>query len=330
MKHVLTITSLCALTGTVLAGPQAASLRQVRGIHYASADLSTGAVSPTQQQQRIGDSIWAATELSGYYWTQMNEFGGAGQGVLGLDWGDVASDIVGGYAFAYATDILLPARIECINVFYADDNGFNSASRTALAAFQITQLPTADPGGSFNTWIITLDLEAAGAGFPLDGSDLDGDGLADFSYTFWFPGAEGTATGPVIAGDPNVQGQGAGMEDAFDVFGADPNDPNGDSVYIGTYWFGGDPFAQFYMELFDEYNDPGDCWKPGASGKYCSADIDGTGDCMVNLADLAVLLSNYGTTSGATHDQGDLEGGDGDVDLADLAEMLSQYGDDCN
>ena len=74
------------------------------------------------------------------------------------------------------------------------------------------------------------------------------------------------------------------------------------------------------------------CPNPGASGAYCTADIDGSGDCLVNLADLAQLLANYGITSGATHEQGDIEpiGGDGDVDLADLAALLAQYGNDCN
>jgi hypothetical protein len=75
-----------------------------------------------------------------------------------------------------------------------------------------------------------------------------------------------------------------------------------------------------------------DCPNPGASGNYCTADIDGSGDCIVDLPDLAQLLSNYGITSGATPDQGDIDppGGDGDVDLSDLAALLAQYGDDCN
>jgi hypothetical protein len=75
-----------------------------------------------------------------------------------------------------------------------------------------------------------------------------------------------------------------------------------------------------------------DCPNPGGSGNYCTADIDGSGDCIVNLTDLAQLLSNYGITSGALPEQGDIEppGGDGDVDLSDLAAMLNQYGDDCN
>lgn len=74
------------------------------------------------------------------------------------------------------------------------------------------------------------------------------------------------------------------------------------------------------------------CLNPGNMGKYCDADIDGSGDCLVGLGDLAQLLSNYGMTSGAAHEDGDLEppGGDGDVDLSDVAELLSQYGDNCN
>ena len=70
------------------------------------------------------------------------------------------------------------------------------------------------------------------------------------------------------------------------------------------------------------------CPNPGGSGNYCTADIEG-GNCIVELGDLARLLTNYGVTSGAEHDDGDLDG-DGDVDLTDLAGLLGQYGDDCN
>jgi hypothetical protein len=100
---------------------------------------------------------------------------------------------------------------------------------------------------------------------------------------------------------------------------------------VGTYSFGGDPFAQFYMELFA----PG-CPNRGDSGQYCEADIDGTFDCVVSLSDLAQLLANYGCTTGCTRMMGDVNPydrwfpGDGDVDIADLAELLGQYGDDCN
>ncbi len=57
------------------------------------------------------------------------------------------------------------------------------------------------------------------------------------------------------------------------------------------------------------------------------ADLDGDAD--VDLADLAIMLANYGATGGATYEDGDLDG-DGDVDLADLAELLAAYGLTCS
>ena len=88
----------------------------------------------------------------------------------------------------------------------------------------------------------------------------------------------------------------------------------------------------------------GGCPNPGGSGSFCSADCvpnDGDGiwnytvdgDCIVNLQDLAKLLANYGTTAGATREDGDVFPayvGDGAVNLQDLAALLSQYGDNCN
>jgi len=63
-----------------------------------------------------------------------------------------------------------------------------------------------------------------------------------------------------------------------------------------------------------------------AHPKSCLGDLDGDGD--IDLADLATLLANYGTTSGMTYEDGDLDG-DGDVDLADLAALLAVYGTTC-
>ena len=57
--------------------------------------------------------------------------------------------------------------------------------------------------------------------------------------------------------------------------------------------------------------------------QWITGDLDGDAD--VDLADLAQLLSNYGTTSGAVYEDGDLDG-DGDVDLQDLAGLLAAYG----
>ena len=55
-------------------------------------------------------------------------------------------------------------------------------------------------------------------------------------------------------------------------------------------------------------------------------DIDG--DCDVDLADLATMLSNFGLSSNATYAHGDLDG-DGDVDLSDLSGLLANFGMTC-
>ena len=62
------------------------------------------------------------------------------------------------------------------------------------------------------------------------------------------------------------------------------------------------------------------CWR------ICPGDINGDG--VIDLSDLAILLSNFGTAAGAQPSDGDIDG-DGDVDLSDLAVMLSLFGTFC-
>ena len=57
------------------------------------------------------------------------------------------------------------------------------------------------------------------------------------------------------------------------------------------------------------------------------ADLDGSG--VIDLSDLATLLSHFGSLSGATFADGDTDA-DGDVDLQDLAMLLSQFGTSCS
>jgi hypothetical protein len=57
----------------------------------------------------------------------------------------------------------------------------------------------------------------------------------------------------------------------------------------------------------------------------CDADLNGDG--QVTLADLAILLSNFGDNAAAPGD-GDIDG-DQSVSLADLAFLLSRYGTFC-
>ncbi len=323
-RFVWVLLIVAPLTGVAQADPGELPLLSVRGVRVADYSLDSGTVEPEGYGGRIGRPIWEATTPSGYYFGAM---AWDTSGMLCLDWGDIAPAVAGGFSFSYGTEVVDPLAVTCRIIFYGNDDGWNSTDRTAIAGFTLTDLPAADPNGAYNTWIINVPLDwLEFSGVP----DVDGDGLGDFSYTYWFPGMIGTHTGPVIAGDPNTPGQGAGMEDAFDGFvPVDPGDPNTDFDYYATLWFGAVPFAQFYM-VVREMEPFLHCPYEGEHGGFCTDDIAEPYDCVVGLEDLAVLLTNYGTTSGATHDEGDLEGYDGDVDLADLAHLLAHYGDDCN
>lgn len=61
-------------------------------------------------------------------------------------------------------------------------------------------------------------------------------------------------------------------------------------------------------------------------GDPCPEDINGDG--QRNLTDLAFILTNFGTPTGATRAMGDVDG-DQDVDLADLAFLLTVFGTPC-
>lgn len=58
----------------------------------------------------------------------------------------------------------------------------------------------------------------------------------------------------------------------------------------------------------------------------CAGDLNF--DSEIGLADLAILLANFGTESGATYEQGDMDD-DRDVDLSDLALLLASFGFIC-
>ncbi len=58
----------------------------------------------------------------------------------------------------------------------------------------------------------------------------------------------------------------------------------------------------------------------------CPGDLDGDGD--VDVADLAILLANFGSMANVTAAEGDLDH-DGDVDIADLSLMLTLFGTTC-
>ena len=317
----------------------------ISGVDRLDYDMEAGKVTPADPRTRYGAPIWSCG------WEYVNYFWGARpfHGSMALDWGDIAGPVtVGGIGFAEFTNSqAADGDLYAIIAIYAEEDGWDSSGRVLVAGYRIENIPgSTHPPTEYWGHVWGVDV---GTPLALDGSDLDGDGLVDWGYAQFFSGRTPPASmcrhGPALCGliDPNHLPPAApGVEDAFDSFlnadwNADPkgwldDDPNLQNGLIGTTWFGGPPsFAQFYFELYAPQ-----CPNRGESGRFCSADIDGSFDCIVGLTDLAVLLSNYGMTTGATPLMGDVDPydewfpGDGDVDLGDLSELLSQYGDDCN
>lgn len=70
----------------------------------------------------------------------------------------------------------------------------------------------------------------------------------------------------------------------------------------------------------------GTTWGSVTPTPVCAGDLNG--DRMVDLVDLATLLSHFGTPSGGAFANGDMDG-DGDVDLSDLAGLLARFGTVC-
>lgn len=307
MKYLVICGILCCASAAALADGAIAPVNCYGFLNY---EQSLGLITPLDELRSAPRVLWSVTASTGqgYFFPQQH---------CVVDWGDLSNAVpIGTLGFsAFTNSQATDGHNKLFLCFYGSENGWNSTQRQLLSMYVIDNLPgsTHNPA-EYGGYLWRLLLENP---LTLAGNDLDGDGLIDFGYSLGFrlrtPGA---MAGPLIAAPtyPDEPQFATGIEDAFDYFaGVTPQ------VYIGTYNFDGDPFAQFYFELLSPKcsDDPEECY----------ADLNY--DCVVGLDDLAQLLGHYGLTQGASWHQGDIEpypDGDGDVDLADLAELLGRWG----
>lgn len=129
-----------------------------------------------------------------------------------------------------------------------------------------------------------------------------------------------------------------------------PDDPGAASFTIGQpnqsgnsslegFSVGSVPPGRYYLLIYTRIGNPGNFGDAGngAAGSIVVtltdtgvATIPGdvNGDCSVDLADLSILLSRFGSPDDLSHFDGDLDE-DGDVDLSDLALLLANFGSTC-
>ena len=266
------------------------------------------------------------------------------------------------------------------------DNGRNNCIRMPLISILLTDLPgdtsgTTDPDDPENTLAkYTADIDLAsslssslvfefgdtdsdpqGAVFhhagignqdnDFDGlpdSDLDGDGLFDFSWGVQFtqPGTGDLDGDGVIDGDfadsmkavglsfglpagealdngdgtwdwvidPSSVDAGTGSEDAFVIYAPD-------GTHAGFFWFDGfscepgdfRPRASFEHTLFGPSN-------PGSSG--CAGDLNGDGE--INFFDVALFLEWFGDSERCDYND------DGECNFFDIAAFLEDISEGCN
>ncbi len=84
----------------------------------------------------------------------------------------------------------------------------------------------------------------------------------------------------------------------------------------------------FTGQMVADFNAPIEVFAMGGLPEpQCASDISGNG--LVNLVDLSILLSNFGTFGGSRHEDGDIDG-DGNVGLGDLSALLTDFGTSCD
>ena len=352
MKRLLIVAAIAVIAAPALAGSDILPIDGTEG--HLKFDVATGKITPiTGQTRDVGAPVWeVAHSYVNYFWGAEPTLGEGS-----IEWGDLAGpQSIGGFGFSqYTNSQATSGDLYAVFLFYEEENGEGLDSRVYVQGYLLCNIP-----GSTHTpteyWGYVWAVDISGSEFALAGSDLDGDGLGDWGY-FMFLSNQDTNSlhGPGIAGliDPNnLPPMAPGIEDNFCLF-ADPVYNSGQCsnwnidgnnltglVSCGYGFIG--IFSQWHFTLYAPI-----CPNRGDSGYYCSADIDGSYDCLVGLADLAQLLGNYGCDSGDDPNDpnyvdvcglldGDIEPydvwfpGDGDVDLADLGLLLTQYGDDCN
>lgn len=229
--RILVVVSALALTGSMAMADIA---EPVSVVNYAKYNLTTGKVKVGGGGHRTHQIAWDSTNQTGFFSNRVST-----QWVV--DWGDVPAgnlvlNTVDGFQIGYATNSTVPVDIEVR--FYENGNGFNDVSNQ-VAAFLLTGLPGSNTGG-VQAWIVDVNLGSSA--FIMNGPDKDSIPGQDFEYSYNMANrGNATSMGPLISTG------GHGQEDAFDRY---DGGPQGSGTYAGTFFFGGNPFAQFHMRLY--------------------------------------------------------------------------------
>jgi hypothetical protein len=334
MKRVLLVAAICLIAAPAFASPDILPVSKIKGVTTKGMDPVSGKVYDLGSYDRYGSQIyWTLNQGLFFSWDPADPW-------LILDWGDLGTPgtgfSVGAMHIIYlANQFPSTPGTNIQHTWIAEEQGHDTTTKIPWARLTISNFPGVPyaPPGWGSGWDFFIDLQSIPWVWVLDGNDLDGDGLIDMGYSYWFydvPTPETQGMGTLFGAYSPIGTEDGGAEDSFDVYG-DPNYVN----YYGSYWFGGSPFSQFCAQWLG-LGCPNAGTDPPGVFDYCYTDIYPAlpGDCVVNIQDLGALLPNYnGTATPYTFAQGDVYPvifGDGLVNISDLGQLLAQYGDNCN
>lgn len=266
-----------------------------------------------------------------------------------------ASDVADGDHFGW--DVALDGDTIIVGAPYSDDNGEDSGSAYVFELvggfWQEVAKLTSDDAAAGDLFGFNVDVHGVSAivGALADDIVFEDTGSA---YVFGRAGGSWQQVQKLVAADPGFQdqfGRSVAIGNGVAIVGANFEDQLGftaGAAYLYELSDGqwvqsskllasdGTANAQFGCSVSISGNraaigalgDPGAVFFGGAMYLFaapCPAS-DLNGDGAVDLADLSILLSDYGCTGGGC--DGDLNG-DGNTDLADLSEFLADFGVPC-
>jgi hypothetical protein len=166
-------------------------------------------------------TVWdSSTQTDYYYSTGSTTIGTVDDGCLGKNY------LIDGFAFAYYDPAGGSALTTAEVKFY---DGTFLGTHSLAAYFRVTDLP------GDGTWTVAVNLQG-GYEFPLGGIYPDGNG-SDMMMAVCFMDSD--EAGQLITYGPSI-----GNDWFF------TEDPWCTETMGGWYWFGGDPHADFYWQLY--------------------------------------------------------------------------------
>jgi hypothetical protein len=182
---------------------------------------------------------------------------------------------VDGFQFAYCTD---QSTVAFDVAFYSEYTQCTTVvGVTPAASFSLTGLPARPAGAATFCWTVTVD--AAGSPFVISAAATN----PDFGFAISSPQSS-IGHGPIITGEINTcaRWDGTSFDPVVNLAEAGTGMGNDDLFRIesgpttaGCYWFGGNPYGGFWLELY------GSSCAPDGNGQaaFCVAGDFGTNAC---------------------------------------------------